>query len=182
MIEIVQFEPTYQSGVVSVILPIQQEEFGINITLEDQPDLLDIPGFYQRNAGNFWLALGDGAVVGTIALLDIGNGQGALRKMFVKAPFRGARYGVALRLLEILRRWCEGTGVREVFLGTTATFFAAHRFYEKNGFTEVQRSYLPEAFPIMAVDSKFYRSTVGTIAPNQAPKPTGCAGATEPAA
>lgn len=33
---------------------------------------------------------------------------------------------------------------------------AAHRFYEKNGFRELARSELPERFPVMAVDSKFY--------------------------
>lgn len=60
-----------------MILPIQQEEFGISVTLQDQPDVLDIQSFYQDNAGNFWVALRGEEVVGTVALLDIGNGQGA---------------------------------------------------------------------------------------------------------
>ena len=47
-------------------------------------------------------------------------------------------------------------GVAEIFLGTTEKFLAAHRFYEKNGFRELQKAGLPKAFPIMAVDSKFY--------------------------
>jgi hypothetical protein len=46
MIEVVPFASPHREGVVSVILPIQREEFGIPVTLEDQPDLLDIPGFY----------------------------------------------------------------------------------------------------------------------------------------
>jgi hypothetical protein len=53
MIEIVPFSKHHQSGVVDVILPIQQSEFGIPITLDAQPDLLDIPGFYQKGIGNF---------------------------------------------------------------------------------------------------------------------------------
>ena len=57
MFEIVRFHPRYQSGAESVILPIQREEFGISITLEDQPDLRNIPAFYQTGAGNFWLAV-----------------------------------------------------------------------------------------------------------------------------
>lgn len=48
MPEIVEFHPGYQLGVVSLILPIQRDEFGIAITLEDQPDLLDIRGFYLK--------------------------------------------------------------------------------------------------------------------------------------
>lgn len=49
MIEIVPYSPHHQDGVV--ILPIQSDEFGIPVTLADQPDLLDIPGFYQRGVG-----------------------------------------------------------------------------------------------------------------------------------
>lgn len=167
MPEIVEFQPRYQAGVVSVILPIQREEFGIAITLEDQPDLLDIRGFYLKDSGNFWVALSVGEVVGTIALLDIGDGQGALRKMFVKEPFRGSRYGVANRLLAALLNWCKEHNVNEVFLGTAEKFLAAHRFYEKNGFIAVQQSCLPPRFPVMAVDTKFYQRTLGNLEPNK---------------
>jgi N-acetylglutamate synthase-like GNAT family acetyltransferase len=157
MIEIETFCERHQPGVVDVILPIQQSEFNIPISLDAQPDLLDIPGFYQQGGGNFWVALDGSEVVGTIALLDIGNAQGALRKMFVKAPFRGPERAVAHRLLRVLLNWCGCNHFQEIFLGTTAQFLAAHRFYEKSGFVEVQPAELPAAFPIMAVDTKFYK-------------------------
>lgn len=160
-IDIVPFAKSHQDGVIDVILPIQREEFAIAITLGEQPDLLDIPGFYQRGAGNFWVALCAGDVVGTIALLDLGNAQGALRKMFVKAPFRGDVAGeatsVARRLLDTLLASSAQRSVREVYLGTTAKYLAAHRFYEKNGFVEIAKSELPSTFPVMAVDTQFYR-------------------------
>jgi N-acetylglutamate synthase-like GNAT family acetyltransferase len=160
VIEVVPFSLKHQAGVIDVILPIQQSEFGIPITLEDQPDLRDIPGFYQRASGNFWLALADAQVVGTVALLDIGDAQGALRKMFVRPEYRGARYRVAHRLLETLIGWCQEKRMRAVFLGTTAKFLAAHRFYEKCGFAEIPKADLPAAFPVMAVDTKFYVRTI----------------------
>jgi hypothetical protein len=50
MIRIVPFSPEHAAGVMSVILPIQQIEFEIPITLEAQPDLKDIRGFYQRSS------------------------------------------------------------------------------------------------------------------------------------
>lgn len=156
MIEIVPFEPRHGEGVVAVILPIQQSEFEIPISLEAQPDLQSIPSFYQRGYGNFWVALADGEVVGTVALLDIGNAQAALRKMFVKAAHRGPEHGIAARLLATLLDWCRERGVKEVYLGTTAKFLAAHRFYEKNGFREVARADLPPSFPVMVVDTRFY--------------------------
>lgn len=174
MIEIKPFSSEYSEGVVSLVLPIQQAEFGIPITLGDQPDLVDIPGFYQKGTGNFWVALSQSEVVGTISLLDIGNGQGALRKMFVKAEFRGKGHGVAQHLLKHLREWSAHRGVREIFLGTTAQYLAAHRFYEKNGFAEISQAELPANFPVMSVDTKFYKfnhvkSTVESTGKDAAP-------------
>ena len=156
MIEVVPFDLPHADGVIAVILPIQQSEFAIPITLDMQPDLLDIPGFYQRGSGNFWVALDKQRIVGTIALLDIGNSQAALRKMFVRAEYRGPEHGVATRLLEALLTRCREHRVRDIYLGTTAEFLAAHRFYEKNGFREIARSELPETFPVILVDTRFY--------------------------
>jgi N-acetylglutamate synthase-like GNAT family acetyltransferase len=160
VIEIAPFAPHHASGVVDVILPIQQSEFEIPITLDAQPDLQDIGRFYQRANGNFWVALHDQHVVGTVALLDIGNAQAALRKMFVSANYRGPEFGIAKRLLETLLAWSHARGLREIYLGTTAKFLAAHRFYEKNEFCEIARTALPDAFPVMTVDTKFYRRTI----------------------
>lgn len=156
MIEILPFTPRHAQGVIAVILPIQQQEFDIPISLEAQPDLQDIPSFYQKGSGNFWVALADGEVVGTVALIDLGMRQVALRKMFVKGEYRGAEYGVAKRLLDTLLQWCHEHGVKEIFLGTTSKFFAAHKFYEKNAFREIDRDELPSSFPVMVVDTKFY--------------------------
>jgi RimJ/RimL family protein N-acetyltransferase len=47
--------------------------------------------------------------------------------------------------------------VTEIFLGTTPHFLAAHKFYERNGFQEISKDKLPETFPNIKVDSKFYR-------------------------
>jgi len=91
-----------------------------------------------------------------VALLDIGYKQAALLKMFVSATHRGPEHGVSNRLLDTLLAWCLARGVREVYLGTTAKFLAAHRFCEKNGFREITRAELPDSFPVMVVDTKFY--------------------------
>jgi GNAT superfamily N-acetyltransferase len=162
VIEVVPYSPEHQQGVIDVILQIQQSEFGFSITLEEQPDLLDIPGFYQRGSGNFWVALSGGQVVGTVSLLDIGAAHWALRKMFVRSNYRGPNHQVARRLLERLIRWCQEKKIRQVFLGTTAKFVAAHRFYEKSEFEEIPKADLPAAFPIMSVDTKFYMRTINT--------------------
>jgi len=156
VIEIQPFETKYESEVIQLILSIQRDEFGIPITAEDQPDLRIIPDFYQSGNGDFLVAVSGQSVVGTIALKGIGNGQAALRKMFVAAPFRGREYQVAARLLTKLLTDAVSHGVSEVFLGTTGKFVAAHRFYEKHGFREITAKELPASFPRMGFDDKFY--------------------------
>lgn len=159
-LEVIPFRPCFGDDVLDLILGIQRGEFAIDITAEQQPDLRDIPAFYQVSNGNFWVAMADGRVVGTISLLDIGNQQGALRKMFVHPEFRGPRAGTAKRLLDALLDWARDRELREIFLGTTAKFLAAHRFYQRNGFSEIARSALPPAFPIMRVDTRFFHRRV----------------------
>jgi N-acetylglutamate synthase-like GNAT family acetyltransferase len=157
VIQIVPFSSQHVEAMGALIVGIQRDEFKIPITLEDQPDLRDIPAFYQQGVGNFWVAVSEGDVVGTVALLDIGNHQGALRKMFVHASYRGPASGVAARLLETLFEWSRARGVNDVYLGTTEKFLAAHRFYERNGFQQISAKELPPSFPKMALDTRFYR-------------------------
>ncbi len=147
----------WQARVADMIVHIQQEEYRIPITREQQPDLQDIRGFYQHGNGNFWIAYMGEQVVGTIALLDIGEQQVALRKMFVHQDYRGKAWGVSHALLTQAIEWARERGVQDIYLGTTPQFKAAHRFYEKNGFAEVDQESLPESFPVMQVDKKFYR-------------------------
>lgn len=150
-----------EQGVVDLILPIQQGEFGVPVTLQDQPDLLEIPAFYQIEGGGFWVAEAEGRIIGSIALKTFSNSQGALRKMFVAAPWRGKQMGVAQALLQTLLAHANKTGTEEIILGTVEILRAARRFYEKNGFVRVALEDLPPAYPRMAVDTLFYRLKVG---------------------
>ena len=150
----------HKNDVADLILSIQVAEFGIPITLELQPDLKGIPKFYQTNNGNFWIAKIEDRIIGTISLLDIGNHQGALRKMFVDKNYRGQKFGAGQKLLTTLVDWARYSGIRDIFLGTTEKFIRAQRFYEKNGFEEIAKQELPGTFPVMEVDTKFYRLSV----------------------
>lgn len=147
------FAPGLEDRIFALILPIQQQEFRVPISAEDQPDLRRIPEVYQVRGGGFWVGLVDGEVVGTIALIDFGNG-GALRKMFLRADQRGS--GLAQALLDTLVAHARAHGLPRLALGTLAQMHAAQRFYEKNGFVPVAPEGLPEGFPRMAVDNRFY--------------------------
>ncbi|MCA1055848.1 GNAT family N-acetyltransferase [Rossellomorea aquimaris] len=156
-LKIKEYEETYQKQNTDLILHIQQDEFNIQITKEDQPDLFQIPSFYQAGKGNFWIAELNDKVVGTISLLDIGNHGLALRKMFVDKNYRGSEMQPAKLLLDKAIDWARNHAINTIYLGTTPQFLAAHRFYEKNGFVEIGRSELPADFPIVKVDRVFYK-------------------------
>ena len=155
-IGIIEYSDDYYKKIINLILHIQQIELNTLVTLDEQPDLLDIPRFYQRGNGNFWIALRDNEVIGTMALMDIGQGFGALRKMFVNEKFRGKGHRIAQRMLEVLWIWAEQNKMNAIFLGTTEKFAAQQRFYEKNGFERIEKSKLPDGFPLMRVDKVFY--------------------------
>lgn len=157
MLRITPFSPSWQEAVCELILQIQRDEFKMDISLAQQPDLLDIPHFYQQGAGHFWLATDGVQLLGTIGLRDIGDGQLALRKMFVRQGFRGSQPGIAGRLLQTAIQTAKEQQSRAIFLGTTEQFVAAHRFYEKHGFQHLPPADLPPAFPRMQVDTRFYR-------------------------
>ena len=152
-----EYTDKYKNEVVKLIVDIQRQEFGVDLTVENQPDLQKIPTYYQINNGNFWIAKNENGVIGTISLLDIGNNQGALRKMFVAKNYRGKDFGVGQKLLETLFLWANKKGIKEIFLGTTEQFVGAQKFYEKNGFVELNKNDLPKNFPIVPVDVKFYK-------------------------
>jgi putative acetyltransferase len=160
MITIQPFENQDTNHIVDLILTIQQKEFNVPITIDEQPDLLDIPNFYQQNKGNFWVAKHDGKVVGTIALIDCGENVGAIRKMFVKKEFRGKEFGIAQQLFDILHEAAKQADMTNIYLGTLERLQAAIRFYERNGFTIIEKKNLPKVFPIMAVDTHFFEQKI----------------------
>jgi len=53
VIEIAAYSQAHRDGVVDVMVSIQQSEFGIHVTPEQQPDMLAIPGFYQKGRAIF---------------------------------------------------------------------------------------------------------------------------------
>lgn len=160
MITIQPFENQDTEHIVNLILNIQQNEFQVPITINEQQDLLNIPSFYQHGKGNFWVAKAREEVVGTIALIDCGENIGTIRKMFVKKEFRGKEHGIAQRLMDILETTSRENNIKNLYLGTIEKLQAAIRFYERNGFTLIEKQNLPSVFPIMAVDTHFFEKEI----------------------
>lgn len=159
--QIIPFIPTYQQQVESLVLGVQNGEFGLGLTAQDQPDLPDLAAFYTEGA--FWIAVnGNDEVVGTIGLQPIGNEQAVLRKMFLAKSVRGDKsLNLAQRLFDMLVAEARGRNLKELWLDTPLMAHAAHRFYERNGFGLVPLRSVPSGFKLPAVkELKIYKLTI----------------------
>ncbi|EOI58593.1 GNAT family N-acetyltransferase [Enterococcus gilvus] len=154
-VKIVPFEEKYTQEIVDLIIPIQREEFNIQLTVEDQPDLLTIQEEYINTGGNFWVALFDDKVIGTIALVRLENHCGAIKKMFVTKDFRGEKQ-IGRKLLDTLVNYCKEQGYERLYLGTVEVLKAAQKFYKKNGFELIDKTEMPKDYHLMDVDSVFF--------------------------
>jgi GNAT superfamily N-acetyltransferase len=155
-VTIIPYTQMHQQQVIELVLGTQQNEFNIPITLQDQPDLLMVDAFYRKGNGNFWVAIHNEQVVGSIALLDAGQGLATLRKMFVHKAYRGSTYKTAQLLYDHLENFAIANSFTSIMLGTVEKLIAARKFYVKNGFDLIDKAMLPAHFPVMAVDNMFY--------------------------
>jgi GNAT superfamily N-acetyltransferase len=153
--QIIPIENKFSNEIVDLILNIQQKEFNVAITIEDQPDLLNIQNFYYNGGGHFWGAFVNDELVGTIALVKFSDNQAAIRKMFVKKEFRGKEFSIAQQLLDTLIDYCQKNGIDDLYLGTISVLEAALRFYERNDFVRIEKESLPDTFPVMSADNVF---------------------------
>lgn len=98
-----------------------------------------IEDYYMATGGNFWLVVtDDGMVVGTIGLL-VKERVGVLKKFFVHQDFRGREKGVSALLYQALVTDCQAKGMMAIVLDTPSKCYAAHRFYEKQGFKQIKK-------------------------------------------
>lgn len=132
--QIIPFSNEYQDKTAQFITSILEAEFGYgNI---DRPDLRNISNAYQRDPqSNFWLVVENGEVMGTIAIMNYGNGRGFLKRMYVKKELRSK--GVGQKLLDTLLEFARNSEYQIIFTSTVEEFTSARQFYGKNGFEQI---------------------------------------------
>jgi GNAT superfamily N-acetyltransferase len=102
---------------------------------EPDPELdadLDDP---RATYAALWVALEDGAVVGSVAMQDLDDGEVLLKRMYLRPSMRGR--GLGRELLGVALDWARAHGKRLVRLDTSERMVAAQRLYEANGFVRV---------------------------------------------
>jgi len=136
IMDIQQYDDMFRDDIIDLILNIQNNEAKINLSLLEQPDLMDINSCYIKHGGNFWVAVENGHALGTIGLMNLGNGWGALKKFFVRADCRSRKVG--LSLYRELLKFARDMGYVHIVLDTPSVAVRSHSFYEKAGFVRVK--------------------------------------------
>ncbi|MCM1114265.1 MAG: GNAT family N-acetyltransferase [Clostridium sp.] len=138
---ILKYDEKYKKQIIDLILDIQNNEAKISLSLEEQPDLKNIHNYYEKNGGEFWIAVENDEVIGTIALMNKGNGNSVLKKFFVRKDWRSKRIGLAL--YENLLSFAHQNNIKNILLDTPSVATASHRFYEKSGFERINKEQVP---------------------------------------
>jgi len=98
-------------------------------------DLFDIEGYYHDGVFDV-LVSDDGDIMGTVGLKPIRSGVCELRKMYLKASYRGRGNGG--RLLKHAIASAKGLGMNRIELETARVLEEAIGLYEKFGFAEIE--------------------------------------------
>lgn len=100
----------------------------------DDKDLTMIPEVYFGKS-QFWIALVDETLIGTVAIRDIGGGVAVLNRMFVVPHHHGS--GVGQQLFDRALLHAKKEGFKKLILNSHELMKRAHSFYERNLFIKV---------------------------------------------
>jgi len=148
MLKIVPYENAHQNG-IDIMMNEIASEFDTQIVAKPSNETPIVPN-------NYWVAVHNEKVIGTVGVMVIKNGVGILKKMMLKKSFRGKELGISKLLLETVIHWCEQNDISKIYLGTMDQFKVAQLFYEKNGFKRISKSALPKEFLKNPLDTVFF--------------------------
>lgn len=147
MIKINLYKKTNQSE-IDVMLAQIANEFEVPISNQNKS--------ISQPLDKHWVAFNKTEIIGTVGVLRFENSFSILKSMFVKKEYRGKDLGISKLLLYKVIDWCKKEGIHHIYLGTMNQFKAAHKFYEKNGFKQVNKNKLPSSFINNPIDDVFY--------------------------
>ena len=157
MIEIRTYSDEDREEVIRLVLHCQNDGTRPSVSVDDQPELRRIPEKYMDGGGNFWVAKDNGKTAGSIGLMKFGDGTAVLKKFFVYEPYRGAPCHRGRQLYGTRLDYARTHGVKQLILDTPKNTDRAHKFYERAGFTKIERADVPVVYDFPYEDSDFFR-------------------------
>lgn len=156
MIEIGKYSERDKDEIIALVLHCQNDGTRPLVSVGDQPELLHIKREYMDNGGCFWVAKENGKTVGTIGLMNKGDGLCILKKFFVYEPYRGRPHHLGQQLYATFLNFAKEQGFSKIILDTPKNTDRAHSFYEKSGFKRIQKEELPIEYDYPYNDSHFF--------------------------
>lgn len=159
MIKIRLFEEADRDEIIALVLSCQNDGTRPAVSVDDQPELLCIREKYFSDGGCFWVATDHGHIIGSIGLMNCGNGIGVLKKFFVNQAYRGEPYHLGRQLYAELLTFAKQHAFQALLLDTPKNTERAHKFYEKAGFVKIFEKDLPVHFDHPYKDCDFFQLT-----------------------
>lgn len=152
--------PHHLAQLVDLINYCQNIEAHLNIKMAEQDDIFQISNYYQAKGGNFWIALNDNQVVGSIALLPLDKQTAVLKKFFTYPQFRGLPNHLGKQLYQHFIDFAKENNFNKIVLDTPENETRSHYFYEKQGFKQVSPTEFNYDYPYPDRDSRLYVLTL----------------------
>ena len=156
MISITQFKDCYTQDVIDLVLHFQNDGTRPFVTVKDQPDLLSIKESYINTGGNFWTAIDNDRLIGSIGIMPYGKEIAVLKKFFVYEEYQENPFHLGQKLYAVLSSFAKEKGFTTILLDTPHNTVRAHKFYEKAGFKKVDEKELPLMFSHPYKDCDFF--------------------------
>lgn len=130
MIEIIKYSNLYKEELYNFIFDIMIAEVKKepNALRKELIDLNNIDVYYK---GNFWIAIDNGKIIGSIGLLMKGT-IGEIKRVYISSDYR--RKGIGTLLYNQLEQTAKNMNIKELQLSAGINLENAHNFYEKIGY------------------------------------------------
>ncbi|NTW51772.1 MAG: GNAT family N-acetyltransferase [Chlorobiaceae bacterium] len=99
-------------------------------------ELARLPGEYAPPSGRLMLGFHNGSAAGCVALRRVEDGVCEMKRLYVRAGFRGA--GIGRALAEAVVRQAREIGYKSIRLDTVNSMRTAQTIYESMGFTDTK--------------------------------------------
>lgn len=151
-IKITQFEDKYTDDIIKLVLHFQNDGSRPFSTIDDQPDLLDI-----AKGGDFWIALDNGQLAGTIGIVPYTEDIAVMKKFFVYEKYQGEPTHLGRQLFDKLITFAKEHSIKSIILDTPTNTTRAHKFYEKAGFKLIAEDELPFKYHHPCPECHYFR-------------------------